>query len=59
MPQVKSGTELPPNARTAIDEETIASRDIEGLVKEILVLFDRCAGWNWASRISFLDAAPR
>ena len=41
-----------------VDEETIASRDIGGLVKAILVLFDRCAGWDWASRISFLDAAP-
>jgi hypothetical protein len=27
-----------------VDEETIASRDIGGLVKAILVLFDRCAG---------------
>jgi hypothetical protein len=29
-----------------VDEETIVSRDIGGLVKAILVLFDRCAGWD-------------
>ena len=42
-----------------VDEEKIVSRDIGGLVKAILVLFDRCAGWDWANRISFLDTAPR
>jgi hypothetical protein len=41
-----------------VDEETIASRDIGGLVKAILVLLDRCAGWDWENRISFLDTAP-
>ena len=42
-----------------VDEETIAPRDIGGLVRAILVLFDRCSGWDWANRISFLDAVPR
>jgi hypothetical protein len=42
-----------------VDEDTIVSRDIGGLVKAILVMFDRCAEWDWENRISFLDAAPQ
>jgi hypothetical protein len=42
-----------------VDEQTIASHDVGGLVKAVIALYDGCAEWDWTNRISFLDAVSQ
>jgi hypothetical protein len=40
-----------------VDNETIAQHDIGGLIRAILLLYDRCSVWEWTNRVSFLASS--
>ena len=41
-----------------VDGDTISSNDYGGLVRAIIAFYERCAEWEWANRISFLEREP-
>jgi hypothetical protein len=39
-----------------VDERTLASRDIGGLLRAVIAFYDRYSEWDWTNRIGFLEA---